>query len=282
MKKYIGIDIGGTNIKAAVIDENNNELGFRSVKTDREAVMKTAAKSVVALLAKHEIDPAGVAAIGVGIPGIIEGKKGPVVYTPNLGLNNHDAVSELAESFRASGIDFNPEIIFLENDANCAGIAESCLGEGKDAEYLLLLTLGTGLGGTVITHGKPLMLGKYGGELGHFPFMYGGKDCPCGISGCLERYTNSAAFKEFGFEKYTSFLAEGIAGFVNIFRPDLVVLAGGVTNEGAHFFKVLNEKMATSVYARDYIRPPKIVRTSLGNDAGAIGAALAGKQLLEQ
>lgn len=282
MRYYIGIDIGGTNIKAVAIDESNNEYGFRSVKTDKEAVAKTAAGSVAALLTETDMDPASVISIGVGVPGIIESEKGPVLFTPNLPLDGKDLVKELAEAFAEAGCPFSQEIIFLENDANCAGIAETVLGAGKDVENLLLLTLGTGLGGAVISGGKPMPFGKYGGELGHIPFLYGGKECPCGLSGCLERYTNSAAFKEFGADQYTSYLAAAIAGFVNIFRPDVVVLAGGVTNAGQKLFGPVNEKMANLVYARDYIAPPKIIRTALGDDAGAIGAALAGKLLLTE
>ena len=254
MDLYFGLDIGGTNIKASIIDSSYNELDFISIPTEKDAVLKTAAKCVYTLVSQNNTDISSIAALGAGVPGIIEGNKGPVVYTPNLPLSGLDLVKDLSDHLAESyGIVIPQDKIFIENDANCAGIAESVIGAGKDSHILMLLTLGTGLGGTVIIDGKPAPFGRYGGEFGHFPFMFGGKQCPCGLEGCLEQYTNSAAFKEFGFDRYTSFLSAAIAGYINIFRPDIVVLAGGVTNEGEEFFKTLNMKMKEYVEVVDLI-----------------------------
>lgn len=277
MKIFIGIDIGGTNIKAAAIDKTKKLLGFVSIPTDKKDVPVSAGKAFSTLLADSVTEGSAIAAVGVGVPGIVESPEGPVMYAPNLPLDQSVTREKLAEALSAEKHrSILPEQIWFENDANCAGIAESHLGAGKEKASLLLLTLGTGLGGTVIVNGKPLALGKYGGEFGHVPFLYGGKKCGCGMEGCLEQYTNAAAFQEFGFEKYTSYLAAGIAGFVNIFRPELVVLAGGVTNAGPQLIETVEQKMAGMVYAKDIIRPPKVIRTSLGDEAGAAGAALAG------
>lgn len=287
---YIGIDVGGTNIKIAVTDEKNNILSFKSMpvkerevsgsysrQASAETVREITCSLITDMINRHCIHACDVLSVGIGIPGIIEGIKGPVVFTPNLGLCGIDFITEISGYLTACGNSFSKDIFYMANDADCAGLAEALMGAGAGFGNVLVLTLGTGVGGSFISNGKPVSFGKYGGEFGHFHFSNDGPMCRCGIKGCFEQYANSAGFKRLGFEKYTDALAEGLAGFINIFRPDIIVLAGGVINEGEKLFDSLNTKLSSFVYAAEFTNVPKIIPAGLGAEAGALGAALFGR-----
>ncbi len=290
MKYYLGTDIGGTNVKAALINEKNDILFFKStpikrspasdslgIPASKEDICAAAVSLISDMFLSLGISSNEISSAGIGICGIIEGIKGPVLYTPNAGLSGCDFINEIFTHLNGCGNPISQDIFYMTNDADCAGLAEAVLGAGKDFENIFLMTLGTGVGGSLICGKEPVSFGKYGGEFGHFHFSGDGPLCSCGIKGCFEQYANAAGFKRLGFEKYTDALAEGLAGFVNMFRPDLIVLAGGVTNEGEKLFDALNKKLALLVYAKEYINAPKIVCAKTSEKAGALGAALFGR-----
>lgn len=277
MKYCLGTDIGGTNIKTAVLDENNNILFFKSERSIRGKVCETAARMLTEAVNTLGLDASDIISAGLGIPGMIKGNKGPVLYTPNTGLSGVDIIKEITCLLERSGLFIPDNIFFTGNDADCAGVAEACLGAGRSYESMLLLSLGTGVGGSFIYKGKPVTFGGYSPEFGHFHFSDEGPLCPCGIKGCFEQYANSAAFKRLGFEKYTDALSQGLAGMTNVLRPDIIVLAGGVINEGPRLFEAVDQKLKTYIYAAELTGVPRVIPAALGQEAGAAGAALFAK-----
>ena len=190
MNNYLGIDIGGTDIKAALIDELGHQLIFTKVPTNADGTVETIIKKVAAIAAliieQSGAAPSSIKSAGVGIPGLIKNSKGPVVFAPSIGWSMIDAVPLLEKALQLP--------VILGNDALCAAMAESKLGVGKKYKNIILLTLGTAVGGAVIFDGKPFSgFGPYGGELGHIPLHHGGYPCSCGLKGCFEQYGSANA-----------------------------------------------------------------------------------------
>jgi glucokinase len=190
----IGIDLGGTNIKGGVCDERGALLARHSIDTqaDRgvEHVLARMAQLVQELLAQAKLDPDQVAGVGVGAPGPMSHADGVIYGAPNLpGF----VKVPLRDRFAAlTGLR-----VVLENDANAAAFGEFAAGAGKDVQTLVMLTLGTGIGGGVVLEGK-LWRGCFdnAGEIGHTVIVPGGRACPCGQEGCLERYASANAVAE--------------------------------------------------------------------------------------
>jgi glucokinase len=209
--------------------------------------------------------------------------------------------------------------VYLGNDADCAAMGEYHSGSGKQYQSLIMITLGTGIGGGAVYNGKLFPgFNGFGGEYGHIPLVHNGVQCGCGKKGCFDVYGSANALKretreaveqnpdsiiwemcegdldniggrtafdaadrgdETGkavVEQYIDYLADGISGIVNMFRPEVIVLGGGVSNQGASLLDPLNEKVAALCVASDTIEPPKVVKATLGNSAGIIGAGLLG------
>ena len=192
-------------------------------------------------------------------------------------------------------------------------------GSGKQFKSLIMITLGTGIGGGAVANGKLFPgFNGFGGEYGHIPLVHNGVQCACGRKGCFEVYGSANALKretreaaeqhpesliweicegdldniggrtafdaadqgdETGkavVEQYIDYLADGISGIINMFRPEVIVLGGGVSNQGASLLDPLNEKVEKLCVASDTIAAPKVVKATLGNSAGIIGAGLLG------
>ncbi len=308
-KYYLGIDLGGTGIKCGVVDENGKILVGGSCST-RKGVTPEDVLADMAALARSLIGKAGVKidGAGVGCPGTIDTENGVIVYSNNLGWKNVPIAEYLKNALRMP--------VFTTNDANAAALGEYVCGAGKKYDSLVMLTLGTGVGGGVVFGGK-LFEGNRGAgaELGHEVIRCGGEKCTCGRRGCLEAYASATALirqtkktmdkapnsllweltdgnkdkvnGKIVFEalsrgdetakkvvnKYVGYLATGIANAINVFRPQAIVLGGGICGAGEAFIKPLTRKVNREIYGGTKFAPVDIVVASLGNDAGLVGAA---------
>src|ERR1039457_7120545 len=190
MAEYsIGIDLGGTNLRAAAIDRSGNMLdkigGATDFEKGREAVLGDIVSAISTLRGKH--GPGDLAGIGVGVPGFIRMQEGFITNSNNLPyLENFPVRDELSKRLGTP--------VILENDANAAALGEKWMGAGKDVDDLVLLTLGTGVGGGIISGGRVLR-GCVGmaGELGHTTVVPNGNPCGCGNQGCLEKHASATA-----------------------------------------------------------------------------------------
>ena len=201
----IGIDLGGTNIKAVILDKNNRILASDTCPTHAsdgfDGVMKSICGSVARMQASlsaqltdsGDISPDPKEAAfspasfcgGMTVPGQICGPGGPVLYAPNIGWHDVDPVGYLRDHL---GISFK-----LANDADAIALAEAVVGAGADYPSILMLALGTGVGGAYILDRKIFDgFGLFGGEFGHIPLVHGGRPCPCGITGCFEQYCSAS------------------------------------------------------------------------------------------
>lgn len=315
MKYSVAVDLGGTNIASGIVSEEGELVYKASVpvenNSDIGALLLQVSNAIKQTAEDSGIPKEAIAFVGIGIPGICKSEKGPVIFAPNIFWKDVDVVSAIEKEVSLP--------VILGNDADCAAIGEYRLGIGKDYRSMLMLTLGTGVGGAIIYDGKlGTGFGNFGGEFGHIPLVSGGVPCNCGKRGCFEVYCSAVALKrqtreaallnkdsiiwemcegdldnvggrtpfdaaEKGdataikvVDQYITYLADGISGLINIFRPEAVVLGGGVSNQGASLIDPLNEKVSKMCYSSPEIEPPKVYKAALGNKAGIIGAGLLG------
>jgi glucokinase len=312
---YIGIDVGGTNLKAGLVDEQYNIVATKKMPlafTDMEQMGETLAQMAIALVEENGYTRDQVASVGMGFPGPVDNKKGVVIKTVNIPIR----FMPVSEMFHRHW----DVPVYLGNDADCAALGEYYHYENKDIESLILVTLGTGIGTGIILNGR-ILSGFNGcaGEGGHIVIVHGGEQCTCGRQGCWERYASAnalirqtlAAMEEhkdsqmWGFiggdlsrvdgrtafeatalgdaaageviAQYQRYLADGLANFVNIFQPEVIALGGGVSQAKDEYLLLpVREMVSEMCFGREADRHTSIVKAKLGNDAGIIGAALLG------
>ena len=316
MKYYVGIDLGGTNIVAGVVDENYNIIHKASVKTNRprpeKEIADDMAKVALQAIAEANLTIDDVEWIGIGTPGIANSKDGIIEYSCNLGFDNTPMVKYIQEHINKP--------VYVENDANAAAYGEYVAGAGKGHNSLVCITLGAGVGGGVVTDGKILTGFNYAGaELGHTVIEVDGVQCSCGRKGCFEAYSSATGLIRMTKEamekdknssmwdlvrernnkvsarisydamrlgdksatevvdKFTKYLAVGLTNVINIFQPEVLCIGGGVCNEGDALLNPVKEIVAKEVYTRNSPKNTEIVIAKLGNDAGIIGAAFLGR-----
>lgn len=306
MRIFIGIDVGGTTSKGLALDENGNILSESSVDT---VIGDGLAECIDGLIEKLVRGAGGVysevAGVGVGCPGIIDSENGTVVYAANLLLNDYPLGKLLKSS---TGLE-----IKVVNDANAAALGETRFGAGKGCDDSLFITLGTGVGGGVVAGGKLFEGYKSAGaEIGHMVIERGGNKCTCGRRGCFEAYcsaraltkktreameddTASEMWKTYTFANcngatafeymdvdytarkvaywYIDHLACGIINLCNIFRPQKVLLGGGVAAQGTRLTAPLQRMVDEQIFGGNDYAPVTVVCASLGTRAGAYGAA---------
>lgn len=313
----IGIDLGGTNIVASVVDDDYNIIGTSKTPTnsprsadeifdDIADVCEEAVKT--AGLTMEDID-----SVGMGTPGTVN-QDGVIEFANNLAFNNVPARTMLAKR-----INKPEEKVFIENDANCAALGEAYAGCGNGARDFVAVTLGTGVGSGVIIGGKIVNGVNYaGGECGHMVIVVDGEQCSCGRKGCWEAYASATALirqtkkameeypdslmhklaKEEGkvsgrtafdamrlgdiagikvVDDYIKYVACGLINIVNALQPEIICIGGGICNEGETLMKPLRRFVQSERYSIHSKIQTKIVKAELGNDAGVIGAALLGK-----
>ncbi len=263
---YIGIDIGGTNIKGVLTDENGKILSSGGIQTPETS--KNIDKGIISLIgtlaSDAKIDKNSIKAIGIGAAGSIDRRRGITINSPNiLCWKNYPLAANIE---KISGIK-----TFLENDATVACAGFWWENDGKHFKNFVMVTLGTGIGGGAVIDGK-LFTGQNGSslEIGHMTIDVNGKECSCGNKGCLERYASATALVEYtnsnlkkyknsslhkrakeevltakiiyeeaikndelslkSFEYISLHLGAGIANIINIFNPEAVILGGGLSN----------------------------------------------------
>jgi glucokinase len=297
MTEYsIGLDLGGTNLRAAAIDRTGNMLASVSGKTaysaGREAIVGEMAEAIASL--RDEIGAPGLDGIGVAVPGFIALEKGVILNCNNISsLENFPIRDELSARLNAP--------VILENDANAAALGEKWMGAGRNFDDLIMLTLGTGVGGGIISHGKVLR-GYLGmaGELGHITVVPNGNPCGCGNRGCVEKHASATAVTAMAkllglgdamtskevydlalagnekartiFEALGEALGITLATLINAFNFPLYLIAGGVIAAWDLFApSMLAETRKRSFTFRT--TDTRIEPALLGNQAGLYGAA---------
>lgn len=223
MSLAIGIDVGGTKIAGGVVDEKGVILEERTVEspaTDAEAIEEAIATLVHELCGGHDVG-----GVGIGAAGYIDAARSTVLFAPNLAWRDLDLKAELEER-----IDLP---VIVENDANAAAWGEFAFGAGRDIDDLLLLTVGTGVGGGIVKNGE-LYRGAYGvaAEVGHVRVVPGGRLCGCGTRGCLEAYGSGSALVKIAREEVSegSLLARGLLDRAG---GDLEQITGPLITEAA-------------------------------------------------
>lgn len=312
---YIGVDLGGTSIKHAIIREDGTLLKKREIATPveegGEAIMQAIASAAVHIADETGVDYERIKGIGIGVPGFMNIPEGIVHEAVNLGLLNFPVKAQLeAQSQRP---------VFVDNDANIAALGEMWQGAGQGARHLICVTLGTGVGGGIIANGD-IYHGADGiaGEIGHVTAVAkNGEPCNCGRQGCLEVYASATAIAREGLAAAKSgdsvylqdvwnktddvtakdvaegalqndeacgrivndvgyYLGLSLAQLSNSLNPQKIVIGGGVSQAGAILFDPIQHHF--DHYALKLVRQSaEILPAQLGNDAGVYGAAWLAK-----
>ncbi|MDR2201492.1 MAG: ROK family protein [Clostridiales bacterium] len=304
---YVGIDIGGTFIKAGLVDENGGIVKKSSVPTLATRKWERVMDDIVAQINRLTAG-AGYAAVGVGSPGAIDSANGVVEYSPNLFWKDVPLAKYISGALGKT--------VKVGNDANVAALGEAKFGAGRDYSDVVMLTLGTGVGSGIVAGGR-LFEGyrSMGAEIGHMVIREDGEPCGCGRRGCLEAYAsatalvrdtlsamqiakNSLMWEECGNDlnkvdgrtsfaaakrgdeaakrvvaAYAKSLAEGIINIINIFRSQAIILGGGVCAQGDALLNPVREYVAKHRFGGSESLATDIITARLGGDAGVIGAA---------
>lgn len=320
MKYFVGIDLGGTNIKAGIVNEFGEILNKKSVKTNAgrgmEDIVSDMGHLAIEVIAEASLSQTDIEAIGIGSPGTPDNKTGYLVYSNNLPFNMTPMRSMIRKM-----IDLP---VYIDNDANCAAMAESVAGAAKGAADSVTITLGTGIGcGVIINRRIYSGFNQAGSEFGHTVLVAGGEPCTCGRKGCFESYGSATALirmtkeataahpetkmneliaardgkvnAKIAFdamhlgdkvgadlvEMYLEYLSDGLANVINAFMPEILVIGGGVCNEGDPLLIPLREKTLSKPYFGPGVRKTEIRLAEMGNDAGIVGAAMMGKSCMD-
>ncbi|NBT59223.1 ROK family protein [bacterium] len=290
----VGIDIGGTKLKAIALSPTNEILKELSISSQADRgpdFVRKAVQEAVGLFQQSGIHYAG---IGVGCAGSVDHHAGVVRNSPNFAhWSNVPLRDWIQDDFKVP--------VAVENDAKCAVYSEWKMGAGKGFNNLVLLTLGTGIGGGLILDGK-LFRGATGtaGELGHLSIHTAGLPCPCGSQGCFERYCSATAVKNQAkgvspkevFSKAAiipeyrtiidSFIFNfqvALVGIANIFDPELILLGGAVTDGMAIYLDEISEHVKKHAFPAVGAKV-SIRTTQFKNLSGSLGAALLVKEYL--
>ncbi len=309
----IGIDLGGTNIKAGIIEEEGRIIRKDSVPTGAgrhySEVIRDMANLATGIIEEEGISKEEILSLGIGTPGSCDNRTGMLYYANNL--NFHD-VPMRAEMEKYINLPIN-----IGNDANCAALGEYH-GLDEKMDNVVFITLGTGVGGGIIINGS-LYTGTNGSaaEVGHIVLVKDGKPCPCGRLGCWEAYASVTSLidmsREFiinnpesdvaaacggdsdkvsgktAFElaragsengkkivdEWISYVAEGIVDMINLFQPDILFVGGAISREGDFLLEPIRKYVERGSYTTGKERT-RIEIARLGNDAGLIGAAFLG------
>ncbi len=312
MKLYMGIDLGGTTIKAGLVDEDCRILAQSNCPTalprPAQAVCDDLLKTCSAILEQKNLAWCDIAGIGIGCPGTVNSKSGIVEYSNNLGWREF-AMRDYLQSRTGKPVR-------MGNDANVAALGEACAGSAKGAQSAVILTLGTGVGSGVVMNAQIWSGHCFGAaEFGHMVIEQGGRLCTCGRRGCLEAYASATALIAFTkeaisrspeslmgriaaetgkidgrtafeamkcgdfeaekvVETYLDYLACGVANIINILQPEIISLGGGISKEGDALLVPLRKKAYAQAFGGCDASITRIEACTLGNQAGIIGAAM--------
>lgn len=303
---YVGIDLGGTNLRCVTIDDKGTILSRAECPTHAsdgvEAVIDRIMATISEATTRADVSHRMLSAIGIGVPGPLNQASGVVFSTPNMPGWKNVRLKDIIESATNTRT-------FIDNDANCAGWGEHVMGAGRNCRHMMMVTLGTGVGGAIIIDGK-LHIGRDGaaGELGHVCVVDGGRRCGCGARGCIEAYASATGvvkrfldYLEQGWPSslsgmgdqvtcwdifdaaasdavalkivqetghYLGIMASSVAELLN---PEKCVVAGGMAEAGEILFSAIRN---TCLQRNQHpSRTMEIVPATLGGNAGLIGAA---------
>ena len=320
MGYYIGIDLGGTNSIAGVIDPEGKTIGKLSIKTNAgrpmEEIIADMGRLAIDTVSESRLNLSDISAVGVGSPGTPDNRSGVLVYATNLPFRMAPIRSVIG------GMTGLP--VYIDNDANCAAMAESVVGAAQGANDSVTITLGTGIGAGIIINNRIYSgFTQAGSEFGHTVIVVGGVTCSCGRKGCFESYAsatrlirmtaeaaeqdpnsvihrmseekNGRISAKTAFEamregdatatvlvdRYLEYLAEGLANVINALMPEILVIGGGVCNEGDALLLPLREKLEGKTFFGPGVRKTAVRLAKLGNGAGIVGAAMMAKACSE-
>jgi glucokinase len=306
VRAAIGVDVGGTKTKAAIVDGEGQILLRVERPTDPIAGTKGILAVTEDLIRRAEEIGADVTGIGVGAAGFIHAPTGSVIFAPNLTYDD----PEIAQAvYTRMGLP-----IIVDNDANAAAWGERAFGAAQGCDHVVLLTIGTGIGGGIISDGK-LVRGATGAgaELGHVVMDPAGPACKCGLRGCFEQFASGQAIARMGraaaeadpestirafagsveaitaehvakaareldetarsvMHRAGTYLGIGLSNFTNVFDPEVIVLGGSVIAAAEPFLGPARDQLV-SMTASQRRRPMRLDVTKLGRDAGILGAA---------
>lgn len=310
----IGIDLGGTNIVAGVVDDQYHIISTAKCKTrlprPTQEILQDMAKMAREAAGKAGLSWKDIAHIGVGSPGTCNPETGIVEYANNLQFENVPVRDILEKELDKK--------VFLDNDANAAAYAESLAGGAKGSKISVCITLGTGVGGGIIIDGKIFSGFNFAGaELGHTVIIMDGESCTCGRNGCWEAYASATALihqtrramkahpeskmwelahdldhvdgrtafdgmragdsaAKAVVDQYIRYISCGLSNIINIFQPEVLCIGGGICKEGDTLLKPLEKEVFKDRYSKFCTRQTRLCVATLGNDAGIIGAAFLG------
>ena len=306
----IGIDIGGTSIKGAGITKEGKVLDVFSLPVEKgekqDVTINKLIEAINKYIKEHSFKKEEIVGIGCGVPGVMDTIAGVITYSNNLQWYDLPIV-EMIE--KGTGLK-----VKITNDANAAALGEARFGAGKKYKNIIMVTLGTGVGGGIVIDGKLFEgnLGK-GAEIGHSVIVVDGEQCSCGRKGCLEAYASATALirdtkramdqhkdskcweiaERLGkvdarvafeaeragdkvghelVENYVKYLGEGLLNFFNVFRPEAVILSGGIANEGEYLLSRLRAYFERWNYGFQGTPKVDLLVSELGYDSGKIGA----------
>ena len=288
----IGIDIGGTKIAGALVNDLGEIIDQTQVPSPAQSA-QAMEDAIVSLI--HELSAGNpVKAAGVAAAGFIDAAQSTVYYAPNIAWRNEPLKDKLE-----ARIDLP---IVIENDANAAGWAEYRFGAGKSFTHMTMLTIGTGVGGAIIANGE-LFTGGFGAgaEIGHLRVQPGGLECGCGQRGCIESYGSGRALLRYlreetgnpeldandgkqlledgdpaawrAVETLGTWMGVACASLSAVLDPQVYVIGGGVAAAGEHLLKPIRESFLSNLSAKGYHPEPEFRIAELVNDAGVVGAA---------
>ncbi len=313
---YMGIDLGGTNIACAVVNEQFEIIARGKIPTGAhrtgEEVIADMAKICRETMEKANLNVEDFAYAGIATPGIADNETGEVVYANNLHFR-HFPIAKILQSH----LPFKK--VLIANDANAAALGEAVAGSAKGIGSALFITLGTGVGGGVILDHKIFTgFNCAGAELGHMVIRQNGRPCSCGRKGCWEAYSSATALIKYTKEImrknrdssmwnivegdlskvdgrtafdasrqedaaakkvvswYIEHLATGLTNMINIFQPEILCIGGGICGEGDYLLRPLKAIIEQNQYGSGIVAQTELRIASLGNDAGIIGAAVLG------
>lgn len=294
----IGIDLGGTNTVAGLVNENGQILDRESVKTklptDLDRIVTDITRLCHTLMIRNQLTRTDMISIGVGVPCTANKETGWMEDADHLGFSGGPLVERLKEQIQLP--------VYIENDANCAAWGEYKAG-GYPEDSFILVTLGTGIGGGIILNGQLVTgVNNAAGEVGHMTICVDGESCCCGRKGCFEAYASATALIRRASEvmgkpiteaktvfdgaaagdpvclqlldEYTTYLAEGLANIINVFGPAYLCIGGGVSRAGEQLLQPVREKTWQRIFAKTARKNTQIILAKLHNDAGILGAAL--------
>lgn len=294
----IGIDLGGTNTAAGLVDDAGRIIDRESVKTnlptDIDRIVSAIVRLCQTLMERNRLQSGDIRSVGVGVPCTANVRTGWMQDADHLGFPAAPLVEPLE---KALGLP-----VAIGNDADAAALGEF-RGGGYGGSSFVLVTLGTGIGGGIILNGKLLQsCNNAAGELGHMTIQMDGETCCCGKKGCFEAYGSASALIRQAREatgeniteaktvfdraaagdgryiavldRYHTYLAEGFANIINILGPDYLCIGGGVSAAGDALLKPVRQKTYARVFAKNAEKNTQIVLARLHNDAGILGAAM--------